>query len=121
MSHCGAVPPRVGGGGGGRGGGVPKAVQTCSKLPTIIHGRSKTYAGRANRIGYVFTLVMDGKITLSMIVSHSPGPTDSVPVTGMGAVDKRIDSAKQKIRLAEKEQKLYENQEFIQVIIQLSS
>ena len=42
-------------------------------------------------------------------------PTTNLPTVTM-AGSKREDSAKQQIRLAEKEQKLYETQEYIQVM-----
>ncbi|CAI8055672.1 Sperm flagellar protein 1 [Geodia barretti] len=76
-------------------GGQAQVAQTLTKLPNIIHGRSKTYAGRTNnRLGPQSTNV------------------PSVALAG----GKRDDSAKQQIRLAEKEQKLFETQEYIQLL-----
>jgi hypothetical protein len=99
--HTSTLPPlhhhtNISSGGGGgtsqlQGGTLKPPQRTLSKLPTIVHGRSKTYAGRNNRMG--------------------PPP----PLNGVSG-GKRIDSAKQKIRLAEKEQKLYETQEYIQLL-----
>lgn len=61
--HSSTLPPihlhtNISGGGGEQLRGVPKAPQALSKLPTIVHGRSKTYAGRSNRMRYLVNLMM---------------------------------------------------------------
>ena len=119
---------------GGEGGGTSQFQGGTMKaplhtLPTIVHGRSKTYAGRNNRMGYESlslslslslalplapTLSLSLCLCLSLSLSSDymfPRPPQLTGASG----GKRMDSAQQKIRLAEKEQKLYETQEFIQV------
>ena len=56
--HHGVGMPGGGGGGGGGVREVGQPIQTLSKLPTIIHGRSKTYGGRTNRTGYIYMIMV---------------------------------------------------------------